>query len=249
MTSESSTWSRRAFLYGAAGACTASIALGRHHLPTSPLNGYVAESGTFGNDFNFSTGILLVTNPEAHLKRIHQLRKQHNYFNNFRFGVNDRFRFPFVRDVITAELNDPSTRFAVRVQRAFDSVFRATKVGDSYPYQLAYQDLFQRSLSLQQKVVVHDINRTSRGADHYFLDFAAPLFPNLVGFYLLHQWENDLIQLASFFTGCVHADLGNPVDPDATKTKHRLVIELKNQLGVSSFTSLANGQKFQVIQA
>jgi flagellar motor switch protein FliM len=65
---------------------------------------------------------------------------------------------------------------------------------------------------------------------------------------VIHQLENDLMQLASFFTGSVHTDLRNPVDPSATRVKQRLVNELKRQLGVTTFTALASRQKFQVIQ-
>jgi hypothetical protein len=132
MTSAARIWSRRAFLAGAA-AGTASLAAKRRHLSQNPLNVYVAESGTFGQDSSFSTGILLLTAPERHLQRIHKLRKQHNYFTNFRYGINDRFRFSFVQDVIAAELNDPDTRFVMRVQNANDSVHRSAKIGSGYP--------------------------------------------------------------------------------------------------------------------
>ena len=239
---------RRAFLTVAAASYAAPLTYARHFLANNPLNVYVAESGMFGQDAHFATGILMLTNPERHLRRIHQLRKQHNYFTNFRYSSNDRFRFPLVQDILTAELNDPDTRFVVRVQNANDSVTRAMKVGSTYPYQAAYRDLFQRSVSTQQRMVIHAVNRTSRGDDRYFYDFLAPMFPSLADFYLLHYWENDLVQLAMLFTGCVHRDLNNPVDSDATRVKERIVNELKRQLGVASFTALAGRQKFQVIQ-
>jgi hypothetical protein len=97
-------------------------------------------------------------------------------------------------------------------------------------------------------MVVHAVNRTSRDDDRYFVEFLVPMLPNLADFYLMHYWENDLLQLATLFTGCVHRDLNNPVDPGATKVKERIVNELKRQLGVNSFTALAGSQKFQVIQ-
>ena len=242
-------WTRRALLKSAAACCTAPLAVaGKRWLPNNPLNVYMAESGTFGGDMHFSTGMLLLTTPQRHLRRIHQLRKQYNYFTSFRYSSNDRFRFNFVRDVLTAELNDPDTRFVMRVQNASDTtVTRATKVGSTYPYQLAYQDLFRRAVSVQQRIVVHAVNRTSRGADRYFYDSIAPMLTNEADFYLIHAWENDLMQLATVFTGCVHTDLNNPVDSETTHTKQRIINELKRQLGVSSFTTLGSRQKFQVI--
>jgi hypothetical protein len=248
MASTAETWSRRAFLGGAAACCTSPRTYARKFLANNPLNVYIAESGMFGQDAHFSTGVLLLTNPERHLRRIHQLRTKHNYFTNFRYSSNDRYRFPLVQEILTAELNDADTRFVVRVQNADNAVTRAMKSGGSYPYQAAYRDLFQRSLAASQRVVIHAVNRTSRGDDRYFQDFVSPLFPNLAQFYTIHYWENDLMQLAMLFTGAVHRDLRDPVDPDATKPKERIVLELKKQLGVSSFTALAGRQKFQVIQ-
>ena len=248
MRTAAETLSRRTFLSGVAAACATRRGYSRHFLANAPLNVYVAESGMFGQDAHFSTGILMVTVPERHLRRIHQFRKQRNYLTNFRYSSNDRFRFPLVEDILTAELSDPDTRFVVRVQNANNSVTRSTKVGGSYPYLAAYQDLFQRSIARSQRMVVHAVNRTSRGDDRYFHDFLAPMFPNLADFYLIHHWENDLAQLATLFTGCVHRDLNSPVDSDATKTKERIVNEVKRQLGVTSFTALAGSSKFQVIQ-
>jgi hypothetical protein len=249
-------WDRRAFLAAAAACCTAPLIAGSRRLINVP-NLYVVESGIYGFDPYFSTGVLVVRNPLKHLNRILQIRYEFQYYTNFSYASNDYYKFDFVKALMASELNDPDVQFVTRVQRAGNAhgpaykVKRSTHiVGADSPYQSAYRDMFQRTLASSTKVVMHVSNRTTTGDDRFFYNFLTGMFPSLADLWVVHTRENDLMQLAAFYTGCVHRDLTSQVPANSGQIKHALINELKRQLGVADFTapSLTTSQKFKVIR-
>lgn len=207
------------------------------------------ESGTFQSAPYFALGVLLTRDPDRHEKRIHELRREHEYRPELKYSRNDKFKVPFARDLIDYFWSDPDLDFRCLVidnsqheLDRFDSDEEEMRAED-IAYNYRYRKLIERNTPRHDELVLFLDDRTRANEDN-LPQYLRDQIDNLKSLHLVDSQKHQLIQLADLFTGSVYGDATDITND----VKRALIRRIKSHLRVRSLLdrNLGQNRKFSV---
>lgn len=186
------------------------LKLGKSNLSLeNPIHIYADESGKFGFDKYFVLGLLLTNNPQRHEKYVEKMRKRHNFWTELRYCSTDKFKLPFVKDLIQYFFEEPDMRFIARLvsDENMPPVEKSKRILKRV-YYLHYKKLIQDGISASERKVLHLEKRTKTGEHRLLNEYLIKNVNRVHQIEIIKSYKNknNLIQFADVLTGSIFGD-------------------------------------------
>jgi len=224
------------------------------HKASKPQNGlvmYASESGLYAdpNVSHFVIGGLNATNSEAHEAAIEQIRQNLDYRKELKFRSNDRFKIPFVEQVLDyfVENMGSGLNFGASIIPNPPQIVGASVPGTSRNNNPSRRKREEEKFQLYTQILAgHPAGEVVAKSQSPFgpsQTFTAN-FEDNTGMRLtaVDSCFCHLLQLSDFLTGCVAAEIRGVT----SSTKVATIDELRNKLGVSQLQG-CDLSAFQVV--
>ncbi|MEZ4908633.1 MAG: hypothetical protein R2771_13565 [Saprospiraceae bacterium] len=238
----------RSSILGIAGAmipkntskASSTVNLKRNLMPDALPVGFIAESGIYGKDETSFIGILIAKNHEVHENNIRQLRSQLNFKSKLIYYTNDKYKAPFVQNILDYFMNNSDLSFIFKKVQ-----FTQLDGPNNYSFsKLSYQkiDLYKELMTqlptdkIPDQLIVK--YQSLNGPNSIFTDAFSDKTDKSISATITR--DSNLLQLSSFLCGTMASYIINLTQ---STVKRGSIAELKSKLGINDFNSNLNSEK------
>lgn len=201
------------------------------------------DEGRWPTNSSYTIGFLLAQRPDQHRQHLMNLRENHRYKRTLTYNSTDKYKVAYASDVMKYFFERSDLRYVAKV------------VGVSKNSEkLHYKDIVSQFAPLSSKISLSLKANGRIDGRRDVRNYLAREVSRIDGIKLARMKEDDLMQLADFFTGNIALECARSKGDDRAsdhKVKIRLLQAMHEHLGVNSLldNSLRTGDKFRVWSA